>query len=350
MNSRLPEPLLALALAAALMASAVGTPAFAGAGDGGDGSSGSGTGNGFQAVAIHFSGEAAPGGQGGSTIRVRVQASCWWRTADGPYTDPVAYLDYYDNVMSSGAPWYARAAYGDRAQYERAAAAAAEGDELHWYSAYCKDQDDYVDYTGRPVTINGTTLAVTYRAFAVGAGGVNLPPPQVEPESLAEAAREVMVLPLPEVSRNPETTTAGLAGATFVNLPTWFWVDDPAAVGGGDGQRAIRAEVAGGAVWAEVVATTQGLRVSSPAGATTCPPAVATRRWSTGADDADGCTVAFERASVAYPSGYPVTTSTTWEATWTGSGGTGGTLAPLAREAVTQVPVAESQAVITAGA
>ncbi|WP_088287931.1 hypothetical protein [Kineosporia sp. A_224] len=231
--------------------------------------------------------------------------------------------------------------YGPLEWYE---AAAASPVEMHWYAAYCKDVDDYSSFTGQTFVYNGQTLAVTHRAFAVG---TPTPPPLVAPEALAEAARDVMVLPLPDVERNPKTTGAGLAGATFVNLPTWFWVTDPAAVGGATGRRTIRAEVAGGAVWAEVVATTQGLVITSPAGATSCPPTTATQVWSPGTDDTSGCTVAFERASVGYANGYPVTAATTWDATWTGSGGTGGTLPALARQTVTQVPVAESQAIVT---
>jgi hypothetical protein len=246
--------------------------------------------------------------------------------------------------MASSLGNEAKGMYGPR---DRFIAAAESPTEMWWYHAVCGDVADLASYTGETFLFRGQTLAVTYRAFPVVAGGVNTPPPLIEPEALAEVARDVMVLPLPDVERNPKTAGAGLAGATFVNLPTWFWVTDPAAVGGATGRRTIRAEVNGGAVWAEVVAATQGLVITSPAGATTCPPTTATRPWSPGTNDATGCTVAFERASVGYPSGYPVTAATTWDATWTGSGGTGGTLPALARQTVTQVPVAESQAIVT---
>jgi hypothetical protein len=328
-----------------VVAMSAGSSAHAEVGGGAEPPAG-GTGSGFQAsVSITFSGDAAPSG-GSSTIRVRVAPSCWWRAADGPYDDPVAMLAYYDAIMATTAPPYVKGAYGPRSRYVEAAASATP---VQWWSAYCKDPSDYVGYTGEPFSYNGQPLAVTHRAFPVVNGTVTPPAPQVEPEQLAEAAREVMVLPLPAVTRNPETTGAGLVGATFVNLPTWFWVDDPAAVGGSTGTRTIRAEVAGGAVWAQVVATTQGLQVASPAGTTTCPPGRATTRWRPGAADTDGCTLTFERASTAYRAGYPVTTTTTWNATWTGSGGTGGTLPVLDRQALTQVPVAESQAVVTGG-
>jgi hypothetical protein len=73
---------------------------------------------------------------------------------------------------------------------------------------------------------------------------------------------------------------------------------------------------------------------------------VATQAYTSGANDASGCTVSFSAASVAYPAGYPVDASTAWTATWTGSGGTGGDLEGLARNAAVYVPVAESQALV----
>lgn len=337
----MPRRQMTMWIAAAVVTLGTMTPAAADIVPGSGENGGTSTGSGF-AVSVSFTGDAAP--SGGGVRVVQVAAKCWWRHAEPPYDDPIAFLAHYDGVMASTAPPYVKGAYGPRARY---VAAAASTTPMQWWNAYCKNVDDYASYTGETFQYNGQTLAVTYRAFPVVAGGVNPPPPLIEPEALAEVARDVMVLPLPDVERNPKTTGAGLAGATFVNLPTWFWVTDPAAVGGATGRRTIRAEVAGGAVWAEVVATTQGLVITSPAGATSCPPTTATRAWSPGTDDTSGCTVAFERASVGYATGYPVTAATTWDATWTGAGGTGGTLPALARQTVTQVPVAESQAIVT---
>jgi hypothetical protein len=74
------------------------------------------------------------------------------------------------------------------------------------------------------------------------------------------------------VDRNPKLKE--VPGAALVGFPTWFWVTDPVAVGAPTGRRTIRAEVGG--VWAQVVATTTGLRVTSLAGSAPCTPGQAT--------------------------------------------------------------------------
>ncbi len=296
-------------------------------------------------VAITFSGDAAPGGAGSHVVHVRVPATCWWEPAAGPYTDPVQMLAYYDQLVAGRLPQLAVAMLGPRSQYVDAAAA---GPTVWWFSARCTSFDEYLTYTGAQTQFGGVPLAITTRAFPVVGGAATPPAPRVAPQVLAQAARDAMVIPIPVVERNPKMTGGdALTGATFVNLPTWFWVTDPAAVGGAAGTRTIRAEVGGGAVFAEVVARTQGLTISAPTGSTQCPPARALQVWHAGASDATGCTVAFPRASVAYPSGYPVSASTAWQATWTGSGGTGGALPVLPRTALVNVPVAEAQSVVT---
>jgi len=179
---------------------------------------------------------------------------------------------------------------------------------------------------------------VTHRFFA-GA----TPQPLVDPEDLAQVARDYMAIPDPVAERNPKLDLTG--GGTLVSLPTWFWVTNPDAVGAATGgTRTIRAQV--GPVWAEVVARTSGLSINSPAGGTSCSPDRAVRVYAPGADDSTGCTVAFDAASVRYADGYPVDLSTSWSATWTGSGGTGGVLPGLSRTVTTNVPVAESQALV----
>jgi hypothetical protein len=328
--------LLALALPAALPAVAGTVPPAPGT-----------TSSGFTVdVAITFSGDAAPGGTGSHVVHVRVPATCWWEPAAGPYTDPTLMLAYYDQLVASGLPDLAVAMLGPRSQYEDAAAAGAT---VWWFSARCTSFDEYLTYTGAQTQFGGVPLAITTRPFPVVGGAATPPAPRVAPQVLAQAARDAMVIPVPAVERNPKISSGGaIAGATFVNLPTWFWVTNPAAVGGATGTRTIRAEVGGGAVFAEVVARTQGLTISAPTGSTRCPPGRALQVWHAGAADSTGCTVTFPRASVAYPSGgYPVATSTAWQATWTGSGGTGGVLPVLPRTAVVNVPVAEAQSVVT---
>ncbi|WP_166353184.1 hypothetical protein [Phytoactinopolyspora limicola] len=174
------------------------------------------------------------------------------------------------------------------------------------------------------------------------------PPVVVEPEELAVAAREFLHLPEPEVDRNPKAVAAG--GATMVNLDTWFWVTDPDAVGGPDGERSVRASIPEFGVWAEVTATTAGLTLDSPAGGVRCEPARAIQQWSPGASDGSGCTVQFRKASVGYPGGYPVAARTEWSATWTGVDISGtersGDFEPVTVTSDTTVPVAEMQTIV----
>jgi hypothetical protein len=182
-------------------------------------------------------------------------------------------------------------------------------------------------------------LALGIGFFATGAP----PEPQIAPADLAQVASDNMDIPDPVVDRNPKVTA--LTGATLVSLPTWFWVTDPTSVGGAAGTRTIRAQVDG--VWAQVVASTKGLHLTSPAGGKDCGPGQALTHYALGVNESSACTLPFSRSSVGYPVGFPVDASTSWSAEWTGSGNTGGTLAALQRGSVVDVPVAEVQTLVT---
>jgi len=262
--------------------------------------------------------------------------------------NPSSWVEWYDTVVRELRDHaHAAIAYfqmGPRSMYE-AAAASPNANALDLYGIDCRDDATYcsgilMSYAGTPQVYDpgGCPVPVTHRFFA-GA----TPQPLVDPEDLAQVARDYMAIPDPVAERNPKLDIAG--GSTLVSLPTWFWVTNPDAVGAATGgTRTIRAQA--GPVWAEVVAQTSGLSISSPAGGTSCPPDRAVRVYAPGADDSTGCTVAFEAASVRYADGYPVDLSTSWSATWTGSGGTGGVLPGLSRTVTTNVPVAESQALV----
>lgn len=316
----------------------------------GGGSGGSGSSGGYRAVAVHFSGDGAP--SGGGTFRVSMPVSCWWQkvTYGGFQQDnPASWPDWWDAQagMYVGFGSEVAAGYfamGPRSLYEEAAASPnANAKDL--YSIHCRESSMACDGTlmnyagtGAAYSYGGCNIPVTHRFF-VGA----TPQPAVEPQDLAQVARDHLLIPDPVAERNPKLNLTG--GGTLVSLPTWFWVTNPDAVGAGTGgTRTIRAQA--GPVWAQVVATTSGLSISSPAGGTSCAPDRAVQVYSAGAADATGCTVAFEAASVRYADGFPVDLSTAWSATWTGSGGTGGTLPGLSRTVTVNVPVAESQAVV----
>ena len=341
----------ALAVAAATLPLAVLAPMTASYADqtpGGDSAPG-----GYSvSVQVRFSGNAAPGGGGGTTVSVNLHPVCWWEPAPGNFQDAEAMLDWYDGVTGGVQSPGMFSQYGPRSVWEDAAAREAAGQDVSWYKAYCKDPRDYVDYglgstdTGddNPIANNNPTWTTfLYRAFGAGEP---IPAPMVTPEELAEAARDNLQIPEPQIDRNPRVHDTD--DATLVGLPTFFWVTDPDSVGGEAGERFIRAEVvgAGEAVWAEVTASTGGLNLDWPGGHKLCPPEVAMKKYSQGMGEDGACTVEFQRASTGYPGGYPVEASTAWTAAWVGSDGGGGALAPLANQVTELIPVAEVQNVV----
>lgn len=128
-------------------------------------------------------------------------------------------------------------------------------------------------------------------------------------------------------------------------MPTWFWVTNPNAVGAPTATRYVRAQA--GAVWAEVRATNLGLTITTAAGErTTCTPRQAATPYAPGTPQSSACTLTFDRASVAHPTGWPVTITATWHLTWTGTGGTGADLGDQPHTWTTNVPVAEVQTIV----
>ena len=321
----------------------------------GGGNGGTNQGAGYSVTAVSFSGDAAPGG--GGTFPVGVPVTCWWEPAqlsmaDGSYIDPTnpAELEaWYTYAMPAMNGTFAigRVTYGDFASWKPALDKMRAGQKITAYSPTCRqDAPDcaLIGFSGVALPpIAGVTgecgISVGIGFFTTG----DPPAPQVAPADLAQVAHDQMQIPEPLVDRNPKVTA--LAGATLVGLPTWFWVTDPASIGGAAGTRTIRAEVRG--VWAEVVARTDGLHLTSPAGGANCGPDTALTAYARGVDEGAACTVSFSGASVGYPAGYPVDASTVWTAAWTGSGNTGGNLASLLRGTSVDVPVAESQTVVT---
>jgi hypothetical protein len=308
---------------------------------------GGSTPNGYVAqVQVEFTGEAAPGG--GSTQTVTVRPTCWWEAAGTDPDDAVKSLAWYDQVTDGGAQTRGNiGTYGPRSKWEEAAKAEQAGTaDTSWYRATCSDAKDLIRFDAGsseeiPADFGLEATAVTYyyRTFP---SNVPPPPPLVDPEQLALAAREVMVIPEPEVNRNPKLASAG--EPTLVGLPTWVWVVDDEAVGGPDGERRITATL--GNVSATVTAKTDMLHLTSPAGGRDCLPSKALVHYGDGASEDSACTVQFERASVGLPGGYPVTATTNWPATWVGTGVPGGTLEPLTRNFTTNVPVAEVQNIV----
>lgn len=308
---------------------------------------GDGDGGYTASVSVHFYGTGVKGGS--VTHDVTVSPSCYWAPAAGNYTDAVAMLAWYDGVTGGSQTNGMIALYGPRQIWQdQADAEKAHTGDISWYKAYCKDPADYTKFgiggldVSDPVA-GGPATYVTflYRPFNAGEA---IPAPRVDPEELAKAAYAEMDIPKPEVNRNP--MIVGTAGnPTLVGLPTWFWVRQPLAIGGEANELQVTAEVnqPDGRVYATVTAKTGGLTISSDYGSQQCEGTRALVEYAPGRSESQACTVQFSHAS----KGLPVTMTTHWEATWEGSGNTGGGLDPLNQDATDNVAIAEVQNIVT---
>jgi hypothetical protein len=311
----------------------------------GPGGSQTDTGGQATAVDVVLSGNGLKGEPG--RRHASVPATCWWRTALGPYNDPKAMQAAYDSgqlqVLTRdaylGANWasfYTKRSYIAATPKEFADAAAQPAESVAWYMAVCRSTatpQDYMDFLGYP------SIGIRYQAFPVG----RTPAPHVTPADLASYTQDQFDLPTPQMDRNPKIKAAG--GASLVGLPTWFWVTNPAATGAPDGLRSVRAEA--GDVWAQVDATSTGVTITSDAGRASCTPGQATTAYAQGRSEASACTLVFTKASVAHPAGWPVTVTVNWHLTWTGSGNVGADLGFQTHAWNTNVPVAEVQTIVT---
>lgn len=337
--------ILSALFAAAVMILGLAQPAAA---DYGDDDGGSGDRDGYLAevdATMLIDGENIPGGS--ETVSGSVPAKCAWKYWTD---DPVQFRFWTKVVQMFTFGMWGFVAPSDEV-LDEAVEIWDEGETpVSWYTLNCIDGVDpaYVQsYVQNCAALFPDVCFPSPWGYFVE----NTEPPVViEPEELALAASEFLEIPEPAVDRNPKVS-AGQPDATLVNLPTWFWVNDPESVGGEDGELSIRASIPEANVWVEITATTPGLTLTSPAGGTTCEPVRATTAWAPGASDADGCTVSFNRASVNHPDGYPVTATAQWSATWTGAGPSGtvesGELDPITAQSTVDVPVAEAQAVVT---
>jgi hypothetical protein len=161
------------------------------------------------------------------------------------------------------------------------------------------------------------------------------------PQQLAQEAYTQLSPPAPDPRTAPPRGKDGMVG-----LPEWFWVPPATWV---TQTRSIQV----GPVWATVTARPTRLTVS-PGGS---QPAMSCRGPGTPYDPArpaaaqhSDCAYLYTRPSDGLPgNAYQVTVTITWTATWVGSGGTGGTLAPLTRTLTYPQPVAQGEALYSGG-
>ena len=283
---------------------------------------------------------------------------CWWETYDTTMldsekvdpSDPEAVQKYYTEKIRpylTGHAAIGQLANPDSDYFQSIIKKVAAGKDMTFYTMETRDgavsakpgSEEYdqqvstvADACGAP-TVRGPygLVPVSLQAFPTG----QQPPPAVDPTDLAAYAYEVMDLKKPGLEWNPHL--ASNDDATLVNLPTWLWTRDPAAVE----QRQVTAEAAGVSV--TVTAKPNGMTISSPVGGTECSAEQARTAYAPGVDEANACVFTFDRGSFAFAGGFPVESVTGWQAAWTSNVGENGDLEPKTMAATTNIPVIEVQ-------
>ncbi len=267
---------------------------------------------------------------------VSVPPSCWWESYNpdiggNDARTPDGFKKFYDETipMLSGHAAAGRLAMPSHEEVERVMAAAKNGEKISWYSL--RRRDPSVDciksgFTKSGGSYMGTEIGIGFAAFADGA----VPEPYVDPEELATALWDAAEqgLAVPAIDRNPKVARNG--GATVVNVPTWFWVTNPAGSLADDGVVDLTATAGGTTV--TLKATSSGVDFTSPRGTASCTAAQAAAKGPS-------CAITFDKASA----GWPVTASIGWGGNWTGPNGTGGALPQIFRTSTVNVPVVEIQ-------
>lgn len=326
----------ALALAAAVFVAAPAHAEF----DNGT----TGDGNGFQ-VSVQVtvtsdSNKVVKSGQRSYSVPVK----CWWEPAklglpgDPDTTTPEGFAQYLQENPLTGHAAAGNLLNPPGEEIDRVIAESKAGKAYKWYAVRCHDgtpvSNGYLKSNG---SYMGYATWQNYQAFLPG----QVPQPLIAVEDLAEvlwdeAQQQILA---PTLDRNPKM--AGANAATVVNLPTWFWVTNPANSLADDGTLTLHAEVPGTPVQMDLVAKSSDVSITSVAGSTTCPVAQAKYAYGAGKSDSNACTVTFDRSNA----GWPVTATVTWAATWTGNDGAGPQSGSdsLTRSTTINVPVVEVQ-------
>jgi hypothetical protein len=155
----------------------------------------------------------------------------------------------------------------------------------------------------------------------------------IDPEALADAALSSIDIPAPTIRTSPSE-----GGRTFVQLPTWLWVDE-----GWWRERTATANA--GPVTATVTAVPAATSWSTGDGSSlSCPgPGVP---WRRGMSEGDTyCSYTYRRPSA--PGTFQITVTVTFEVRWTSNVGASGSLDGVSRSASRAVVVDEIQALET---
>jgi hypothetical protein len=273
-----------------------------------------------------------------------VPAKCWWKPAsfslDGSDTSsPEAFEKWMNENPLQGHAAAGMLARPSGAEMERISAAAKAGQAYKWYAVECAEGFSALDegYTNLGGNFMGYEIGISYRAFLPG----QVPEPLIAVDDLAEVlwdeAQQAIVAPT--LDHNPKL--AGTAGATFVNMPTWFWVTNPDGSLADNGELTLTASVPGTPVNMTLEAKSGDVLISSAAGSKNCPVDQAKYAYAPGQSEGNACTVNFDRSNA----GWPVTATINWVATWQGNDGRGAQEGTdtLTRSTTVNVPVLERQ-------
>ncbi|WP_166355420.1 hypothetical protein [Phytoactinopolyspora limicola] len=287
---------------------------------------------------IVIEGDTIPGGS--RTETVSIPARCWWNAFD---SDEEFLAWWFTTLTRTPVSWY----FLPNPDYIIEILENDEPRDGRWYRAQCVDGATIDDFEAFLGTCQAWYPDACIPQIAVWWENTETEPPVViQPEELALTAHALIEIPSPEVDQNPKMS--GTDNTTMVNFSTGYWVVDENAVGGENGRLELRATIPETGTWVEVWASTDGLRITSPAGGTTCSPAEAITAWSPGTEPA--CAVTFERASTAYPAGFPVSIDAVWQTGWrggfNGAETDSGDLDSIYTDQSITVPVAEVQTIV----
>jgi hypothetical protein len=167
---------------------------------------------------------------------------------------------------------------------------------------------------------------------------------KLTPQALADQAYGELQPPTLAIA------TAPIGREGLVGLPEWFWVSTTSATE--FDPMSVTVGPIGG-VWATVTATPGPLIIypGDGKGPVSCPaPGTPYNTTEPASSQQSACTVLYTQPSAGQPGNvFRVTISVTWTASWVGSGGTGGTLAPITKTATIGLPIAQAETVYTGG-
>jgi hypothetical protein len=160
-------------------------------------------------------------------------------------------------------------------------------------------------------------------------------------KDLADEAYAELSPPALSVDTAPPSRLDGLVG-----LPEWFWIEAA-------DYRMLSRTIALAGLSATVTAK-PGPLVIDPGDSRpsfSCPgPGTPYDPSESAASQQSDCTYLYTQPSASQPDNeFTVSVSVTWTATWTGTGGTGGMLAPITRTTTIAVPIAQAETVYSGG-